>query len=57
MDDNTANADRLIEELKTRLKTRTVEMDLDLMRRLPTLIREWDYHVRCILYKTGTIGA
>ncbi|MCP4693802.1 MAG: ATP-binding protein, partial [Desulfobacterales bacterium] len=50
LEDNTADADRLIEELKSRLKTRRVEMDLDLMRRLPTLIREWDYHVRCILF-------
>jgi uncharacterized 2Fe-2S/4Fe-4S cluster protein (DUF4445 family) len=49
--DNTADADRLADALRTRLGTDTVDMDLDLLGRLPGLLHENDYRVRCVLFR------
>ena len=49
--DNTADSDRLSNELKSRLKSEAISIDLELMRRLPQLLRESKYKVRCILFK------
>ncbi len=49
--DNTADADRLIEALKKQLDTDKVEIDFCLLRRLPDLLRNWKYRLRCILSK------
>jgi uncharacterized 2Fe-2S/4Fe-4S cluster protein (DUF4445 family) len=48
---NTADADRLIEALKNRLQTHAVDIDLGLLRKLAPLIRQWNYNVRCILFR------
>jgi len=51
--DNTADVDRLVHSLKNELDTDHVAMELDLVRRLPHLMREWDYNLDCILYRDG----
>jgi len=49
--DNTADSDRLLNALKSRLKSKAISVDLELMHRLPQLLRESKYKVRCILFK------
>ena len=49
--DNTADADRLIAALKADLQTDHVDVDLDLLKKLPELLRKWDYRARCIVFK------
>ncbi len=48
--DNTADADRLINELKIRLDADCIDVDLPLLRRLPRLIRDSGYVVRCLCF-------
>ncbi|MBW2583828.1 MAG: [Fe-S]-binding protein, partial [Deltaproteobacteria bacterium] len=43
LQDNTADADRLISALKANLKTAAIDIDLDLLKRLPDLLRQWKY--------------
>ncbi len=50
--DNTADTDRLLNALNRRLNTDAVHIDLDLMRRLPELLRQHTYRIRCILWKS-----
>jgi uncharacterized 2Fe-2S/4Fe-4S cluster protein (DUF4445 family) len=49
--DNTADADRLISALKIALQTDAVHLNLDLLKKLPDLLRKWEYNVRCLLFK------
>ena len=49
--DNTADTDRLLRALKLRLNTDAIYIDLDLVRRLPELLRQCQYRIRCILWK------
>ncbi len=49
--DNTADADRLRLALNRRLNTEAVHMDLDLLRQLPQLLRQYQYRIGCILWK------
>ncbi|MBI5591341.1 MAG: DUF4445 domain-containing protein [Deltaproteobacteria bacterium] len=49
--DNTADADRLIQALKSRLSADDITVDLDLLKTLPDILRNADYHIRCVLYK------
>jgi uncharacterized 2Fe-2S/4Fe-4S cluster protein (DUF4445 family) len=49
--DNTADTDRLLHALNLRLNTDEVHIDLDLIRRLPELLRQHGYRIRCILWK------
>ena len=51
LQDNTADADRLISALKTDLQTDSVHLDLTLLKQLPDLLRKWEYDLRCILFK------
>jgi len=51
LQDNTADADRLISALKANLKTAAIDIDLDLLKRLPDLLRQWKYQVRCMVFK------
>lgn len=53
LQNNTADADRLVDALKNRLGIRRLDLtiDLELLRQLPFLIRQWGYRVRCILFK------
>jgi uncharacterized 2Fe-2S/4Fe-4S cluster protein (DUF4445 family) len=55
--DNTADADRLAAALKKSLGTRTVHMDLDLVKQLPARLREWNYRASALMFKdTGGDG-
>jgi uncharacterized 2Fe-2S/4Fe-4S cluster protein (DUF4445 family) len=49
--DNTADADRLIQALKSRLDTPVIDIDPDLLKVLPTVLRACKFKVRCILFK------
>lgn len=49
--DNTADADRLIRALKPVVGAESVSIDLDLLKRLPHLLRQAEFTVRCILLK------
>ena len=51
LQDNTADADRLIAALKADLQADHVDIDLDLLKQLPALLRKWEYRVGCILFK------
>jgi uncharacterized 2Fe-2S/4Fe-4S cluster protein (DUF4445 family) len=50
--DNTADTDRLLHALTLRLNTDAVHIDLDLIRRLPEILRRHQYRIRCILWKS-----
>lgn len=49
--DNTADADRLVGALKKELKTDFVQIDLELVRILPDLLRKCNYQPQCIFFK------
>lgn len=51
LQDNTADVDRLVRALKNRLETDAIDVDLNLLRRLPDLFRKWNYNVCCVLFK------
>jgi uncharacterized 2Fe-2S/4Fe-4S cluster protein (DUF4445 family) len=51
LQDNTADAERLIQALKPRLNTPTVRIDLDLLKTLPTVLRHSRFNIRCVLFK------
>ena len=43
LSDNTADQERLFTALQKRLGTTAIQLDLDLARALPDLLRRWDY--------------
>ena len=49
--DNTADAERLIQALRSHLDTPEIKIDLDLLKTLPTVLRHSQFNVRCILFK------
>lgn len=49
--DNTADAERLIAALKNEIDAVHIKIPYSLLKQLPELLRRWDYHVRCILFK------
>lgn len=49
--DNTADAERLIQALRSRLNTPAIKIDLDLLKALPTVLRHSRFKVRCVLFK------
>ncbi len=51
LQNNTADADRLIGELQTQLNTDAVDIDFYLLKKLPYLLRRYEYNVDCILCK------
>ncbi|MFZ5565008.1 MAG: [Fe-S]-binding protein, partial [Thermodesulfobacteriota bacterium] len=51
--DNTADADRLLTVLRHRMGADAVVVDIDLLRRLPHHLRQWDYQARCVLFSDG----
>ncbi len=53
LQDNTADADRLLMMVKRQLHVEDIEIDLALLRELPGVLRRWDYHVRCVVFKDG----
>ncbi|MGD9371875.1 MAG: ASKHA domain-containing protein [Desulfobacterales bacterium] len=51
LQDNTADADRLVSALKVALQTDAVHIDLDLLKKLPDFLRKGHYNIRCILFR------
>ena len=51
LQDNTADTERLVATLKQDLQADNIDLDLDLLKQLPDLLRKWEYKVRCILFK------
>ncbi|MEN8243448.1 MAG: ASKHA domain-containing protein [Thermodesulfobacteriota bacterium] len=51
LSDNTSDADRLVERLKKELHTDRVAIDLQLLKKLPFLLREWGYRAGCVVLK------
>ncbi len=53
--DNTADAERLTGHLERRLGIAGLRIDLAALGRLPSLLRDNDYRVRCILFGAGDV--
>ncbi|RJQ70222.1 MAG: DUF4445 domain-containing protein, partial [Desulfobacteraceae bacterium] len=51
--DNSADADRLGRLLQRRLRVDQIHMDLNLRKKLPALLREAAYKVRCVIFQEG----
>ncbi len=51
LQNNTADADRLVSALKSQFNVPHVEVDLFLLRQLPELIRKWEYRVCCTVFR------
>jgi len=49
--DNTADADRLIQALKSHLDPPVIDIDFDLLKVLPAVLRNSRFNIRCILFK------
>ncbi len=49
--DNTADAERLLAELKKTLNAEDIDIDLKLLKKLSFLLREYDFHIKCIFFK------
>jgi uncharacterized 2Fe-2S/4Fe-4S cluster protein (DUF4445 family) len=49
--DNTADTERLLAALKKELAAETVDVDLDLLRQLPSLLRRTGYRIRCTVFR------
>ena len=49
--DNTADAERLVEALKPRLNNPNIHIDLDVLKILPSILREAQFSLRCVLFK------
>jgi uncharacterized 2Fe-2S/4Fe-4S cluster protein (DUF4445 family) len=50
LDDNTADTDRLLAALRSRLGGAVVHADLALIRTLPEHLRRWDWKTRCLVF-------
>ena len=51
LSNNTADAERLLNEIKAQLKISTVNIHFSLLKTLPDTLRQSGYHVRCILVR------
>jgi uncharacterized 2Fe-2S/4Fe-4S cluster protein (DUF4445 family) len=51
LSNNTADAERIIQALKPRLETPAIKIDLDLLKTLPTILRNSRFNIRCVLFK------
>ena len=49
--DNTADMDRLLAALKKELAAEAVDVDLDLLKQLPPLLRKTDFRIRCTVFR------
>ena len=49
LEDNTADADRLLRALKRKTGADSISADLSLFRRLPALLREGEFRARCVV--------
>jgi uncharacterized 2Fe-2S/4Fe-4S cluster protein (DUF4445 family) len=53
LQDNTADAERLIQALQPHLGSRDIHIDLPLLKRVPHLLRALAPPVRCVLFREG----
>ncbi len=51
--DNSADTDRLLRALKRQIGCDQIQISLELMRRLPEKLRQWQYAVQALCFKTG----
>ncbi len=51
LQDNTSDGDRLAGALKKQLFTDVVAIDFEILKKLPDLLRQWDYNVRCVVFQ------
>jgi uncharacterized 2Fe-2S/4Fe-4S cluster protein (DUF4445 family) len=51
LQNNTADADRLIAALKQQLNADLIDIDPFVLKKLPECLRNWNYHLRCILFR------
>ncbi|MGD8992111.1 MAG: ASKHA domain-containing protein, partial [Desulfobacterales bacterium] len=51
LNDNTADAERLLQALKSRLNTAAVDIDLTVLKTLPKILRDHDFNICCVLFK------
>jgi len=52
LQDNTADTERLISALRSTLQTDdAIHIDIDLIKKLPDILRQSDFYVRCTLFK------
>jgi uncharacterized 2Fe-2S/4Fe-4S cluster protein (DUF4445 family) len=51
LQDNTADVDRLLNALKSRLNSNAIHVELELLRLLPAILRQSQYKVRCTVLK------
>lgn len=49
--DNTADAERLLQALKSHLNTPAIDIDLSLLKILPVILRDAQFNIRCVLFK------
>jgi uncharacterized 2Fe-2S/4Fe-4S cluster protein (DUF4445 family) len=54
--DNRADTDRLLQALQRRLKIDPIQVELDLMRQLPDVLRRGRYQVRCLVARDRNQG-
>ncbi len=50
LDDNRADADRLKAALKSAFNAETIDIDLSVLKKLPTRLRQWGYRARCLCF-------
>ncbi|MDY6792882.1 MAG: ASKHA domain-containing protein [Thermodesulfobacteriota bacterium] len=51
LQNNTADADRLLGVLQEQLKTDAIDIDPAVLKKLPDCLRNWGYHLSCVLCK------
>ncbi len=51
LQNNTADADRLISVLKGQLKTDTIDIDPFVLKKLPDCLRNWNFHLQCVFFR------
>ena len=51
LQNNTADVDRLLSSLKSRLQSDAIHLDLELLKLLPKILRQAEYNVRCTVLK------
>ncbi|MGD8961408.1 MAG: ASKHA domain-containing protein [Desulfobacterales bacterium] len=51
LNDNTADAERLLQALKSQLDIAAVDIDLTVLKTLPKILRDHDFNIRCVLFK------
>lgn len=51
LDDNRADADRLLHVLKADLQADRIQIDLSLLQKLPALLRTSEWKIQCVLFK------